>query len=167
MGLLRRGGNGGRRFQMREKMLSIGDDAWVEDDDGEKVFRVDGKALRVRKTFVLEDASGNEVARIQDRKLRVRGTMKIERNGRDLATVRKALVGLRDRFDIEIDDGEDLKAKGNVLDHEYEIKRNGDVIATVSKKWVRVRETYGIEVAEGEDAALLLAVTVAMDALSE
>ena len=123
--------------------------------------------MRVRKTFVLEDASGNEVAHIQDRVVSVRGTMKIERGGQELATVHKALVGIRDRFDIEIEGGEDLKAKGNVLDHEYEIKRDGDVIATVSKKWVRVRETYGIEIAQGEDFALLLAITAAIDELAD
>jgi len=120
----------------------------------------------VRKTFVLEDASGNEVAHIQDRVVNVRGTMKIERGGRDFATVHKALVGIRDRFDIDVEDGEDLKAKGNVLDHEYEIKRDGEVVASISKKWVRVRETYGIEIAQGEDDALLLAVAVAIDELA-
>jgi uncharacterized protein YxjI len=168
MGLLRRGGvNEGQKFLMREKLLSIGDDCWIEDDKGQKVFKVNGKAMRVRKTFVLEDAAGNEVAHIQDRVVSVRGKMKIERGGVELATVHKALVGVRDRFDIKIKDGEDLKAKGNVLDHEYEIKRDGDVIATVSKKWVRVRETYGIEVGQGEDVALLLAISVAIDGLAD
>lgn len=167
MGLLRRGdGDGGRRFVMREKLLSIGDDFWIEDEGGEKAFKVNGKALRVRKTFVLEDPSGNEVAHIQDRVAHVRGTMAIERDGRDLATVHKALVGVRDRFSIDVEGGEDLSAKGNVLEHEYEIKRDGDVIATVSKKWVRVRETFGIEIAPGEDEALLLSVAVAIDGLA-
>lgn len=151
---------------MREKLLSIGDDFWIEDEAGEKAFKVNGKALRVRKTFVLEDPSGNEVAHIQDRVAHVRGTMQIERDGRDLATVHKALVGIRDRFSIEVEGGEDLSAKGNVLEHEYEIKRDGDVIATVSKKWVRVRETFGIEIAPGEDEALLLSVAVAIDGLA-
>lgn len=167
MGLLRGGVSDGRKFLMREKLLSVGDDSWIEDDGGEKVFKVNGKALRARKTFVLEDRSGNEVAHIQDRVVSVRGTMKIEREGRELATVHKALVGLRDRFEIEIEDGEDLKAKGNVLDHEYEIKRDGDVIASVSKKWVRVRDTYGIEIEGDEDIPLLLAITVAIDWLAE
>jgi uncharacterized protein YxjI len=156
----------GRRFVMREKLFSIGDDFWIDDDDGNHAFKVDGKALRVRKTFILEDPSGNEVAHIQDRVLRVRGTMEIERDGETVATVHKALVGIRDRFEIEIAGGEDLKARGNVLEHEYEIKRDGDVIATISKKWVRVRETYGIEIAGGEDESLLLAITVAIDELA-
>jgi len=27
---------------MREKLLAIGDDFWIEDDDGDKVFKVNG-----------------------------------------------------------------------------------------------------------------------------
>ncbi len=166
MGLLGDGEDDGQQFVMREKMLSIGDDFWIEGSSGEKLFKVDGKALRVRKTFILKDASGNEVAHIQDRVLHVRGTMKIERGDEELATVHKALVGIRDRFEIDIKDGENLKAKGNILDHEYKIKRDDRVIAAVTKKWVRVRETYGIEISQGEDIAMLLAIAVAIDELA-
>ncbi|HEX6945597.1 MAG TPA: LURP-one-related family protein [Casimicrobiaceae bacterium] len=165
MGLLRNRDEGpqGRRFQMREKLISIGDDAWIEDDQGQRVYKVNGKAMRVRDTFVLEDTAGNEVARIQEKKLSIRDKMEIERGDRTIATVHKALVGIRDRFAIEVEGGGDLKAHGNVIDHEYKVERDGDTIATVSKKWFRVRDTYGIEIREGEDEPLLLALTVALD----
>jgi len=49
----RRGGGGDKtHYQMREKMVSIGDDFWIENDRGEKVYKVDGKALRVRQTLI-------------------------------------------------------------------------------------------------------------------
>jgi len=67
---------------MREKLLSIGDDYWIEDDQGERAYRVNGKALRARNTFKLEDSSGQEVASIQERKLSVRDKIAIERDGR-------------------------------------------------------------------------------------
>ena len=165
MGLLRHRDDGpnGHRFQMREKLASIGDDAWIEDDQGDRLYKVDGKALRIRDTFVLKDRDGREVATIQERKLRARHTMEIERDGQTLATIHKALVGIRDRFEISVEDGEDLSARGNVVDHEYEIKRDDELVATVSKKWLRLRDTYGIEIREGEDEPLLLALTVAID----
>ena len=168
MGLLRRDSKGpsGERFQMREKLLSIGDDYWIENEQGERAYRVNGKALRVRKTFVLEDASGGEVARIQERKLSIRDKVAIERQGDTAATVHKALVGIRDRFTINVKDGADMKAHGRVGDHEYEIERDGDTVATISKKWFRVRESYGVDVAAGEDAPLILAITVAIDSLT-
>ena len=41
MGLLRNRGNDegdGSRYQMREKLLSVGDDYWIEDDEGNRAF---------------------------------------------------------------------------------------------------------------------------------
>jgi uncharacterized protein YxjI len=168
MGFLRRrdDGPGGERFQMREKLLAVGEDFWIENDRGERAYKVNGKAFRLRQTFVLEDASGDEVARIQERKLSIRDKIAIEREGDTVATVRKALVGVRDRFAIDVERGDDMTAHGNVLDHEYEIERDGDTVATISKKWFRVRESYGVDVAAGEDASLILAITVAIDALT-
>ena len=168
MGFLKRRSDepAGERFLMREKLLSIGDDFWIENDRGERAYKVDGKAFRVRQTFVLEDISGRELARIQERKLSIRDKIAIERGGDTAATVHKALVGIRDRFAIDVERGADMKAHGNVVDHEYEIERDGDTVATISKKWFRVRESYGVNIAEGEDAPLILAITVAIDSLT-
>jgi uncharacterized protein YxjI len=168
MGLLRHRGDAStvHRFQMREKLLSIGDDYWIEDEHGARAYKVDGKAMRIRDTFVLEDRDGHEVAKIQEKKLSVRDKMRVERDDRTLATIHKAMIGIRDRYDIDIEGGRDLKARGNIVDHEYEIKRDGDVIATISKKWFRVRDTYGVEIGAGEDAALMLSLTVAIDQMS-
>ena len=91
--------------------------------------------------------------------------MKIERAGGD-ATVRKALIGIRDRFKIEVEGGADLTAHGNIVDHEYTIESDGDEVATVSKKWFRVRDTYGVEIQPGQDDALILAITVCVDAMT-
>jgi len=145
--------------------MSIGDDFWIEDESGRRAFKVDGKAVRVRDTFVLRDAAGNEAAKIQEGVVSVRDKMKIERSGGN-ATVHKNLVGIRDRFKIDVDGGSDLEAHGNVVDHEYEIERDGETVATVSKKWFRVRDTYGVEIQEGQDEALILAITVCIDAMA-
>jgi uncharacterized protein YxjI len=92
--------------------------------------------------------------------------MEIERGGETVAHVKKALIGIRDRFSIEVEHGDDLSAKGNFLDHEYEIERDGDKVAEISKRWLRVRDAYGIEVAPGQDDALILAVTVCIEQMS-
>jgi len=169
MGLLRKGDDHQRtRYRMHEKLFSIGDDSWIEDDDGNRVFKVDGKALRVRKTFELKDTSGQELLKIQERKLHIHDTMKIEREGGTAATVKKALITpLRERFSIDLDDGGELTAKGNIVDHEYSIEGDGGKLAEVSKRWFRVRDTYGIEIAPGQDDALLLAVSVCIDEMSD
>ena len=151
---------------MREKLLAIGDDYWIENERGERAFKVNGKAVRLRQTFVLEDVSGGEMARIQERKLTIRDKIAIERGGGTVATVHKALIGIRDRFAIDVEHGPDMKAHGNIVDHEYEIERDGDTVAKISKKWFRVRESYGVDIAAGQDTPLILAITVAIDSLT-
>jgi len=154
------------RYQMRQDMFSIGDDWWIEDHDGNKAFRVDGKAMHVRDTFVLEDATGNEVAKIQERKMHIRDTMAIERGGKSIASVHKHLIGFRDHIKVDLDGGGELKIKGNLTDHEYEIKGEHGKIAEISKKWFRVRDTYGVDIAANQDDALILAITVAVEDMS-
>ena len=159
---------GGTRYRMRQKLFAIGDDFWIETEDGQRAFKVDGKALRVRDTFILESPSGEELFKAQKKELRIRDTMKIESGGDTVATIKKALVApLRERFSIELEDGGDLSAKGNITDHEYELERDGQKIAEVSKRWFRVRDTYGIEIAAGENDALILATTACIDEMTE
>jgi uncharacterized protein YxjI len=153
---------------MREKMISIGDDFWIENGAGQKVFKVDGKALRIRETLQFEDRQGHMLCQIQEKKLRVKDSMKVESpNGEQLAMVKKALISpVRDRFTVKISDGPDLEVKGNILDHEYKIGEGRDKVAEVSKKWFRIRDTYGVEIEPGQNDIIILAVTVCIDQMA-
>ena len=163
-----RRGPSGTRYQMRQKLISIGDDYWIENESGERVFKVDGKAVRVRHTLFLEDAGGSSRYKIQERKARVRDTMAVEDNaGNPVATVQQALVSpVRNRWTVKLAAGGDWSVQGNIVDHEYSISGPDGTVAAVSKKWFRVRDTYGVEVSPGHDDALVLAVTVVIDAMT-
>jgi uncharacterized protein YxjI len=162
-----RGGNA-TRYQMRQKLVSIGDDFWIENDRGERVYKVDGKALRIRQTLIFEDAQGHELAKIQEKMVRIKDTMEIEGpNGETLATVKKALITpLRDRWVVKVGDGPDMDIQGNILDHEYTIESGRDKVAEISKKWFRIADTYGVEVAPGQNDLLILTATVAVDMMA-
>ena len=164
----RRGEREATRYQMRQRMISIGDDYTIENDRGERVYKLDGKALRVRKTIKFEDMDGRELYKIQERMLRVRDSMEIERpDGSRAALVQKAMIDpLRERWEIKTDDGPDMKIQGNIVDHEYTIERDGHKVAEVSKRWFRVRDTYGVEVFPGEDDILILAATAVVDTMA-
>ncbi len=161
-------GGSAEHYQMRQKLISIGDDYWIENSRGERTYKVDGKALRVRQTLVFEDAQGHELYKIQERMMRIKDSMEIEAaSGQRAAMVKKALITpLRERWVVKVADGPDLEVQGNLLDHEYSIGEGRDKIAEVSKKWFRIADTYGVEVEPGQDVALLLAVTVALDEMA-
>ena len=155
------------RYRMQEKLVAIGDDFWIENEAGQRALKVNGKAIRVRDTLLLETPNGDELYSIQTKMLHLRDTMNIERGGRKVASVKKAMISpLRDRFSIDVEDGDDMEAKGNIVDHEYKIERDGNQVAEVSRRWFRVRDSYGVEIAPDQDDALLLAITVCIDQMT-
>jgi uncharacterized protein YxjI len=159
--------NGAQRYQMREKLVSFGDDFWIENDRGERVFKVNGKMMRVRGTLEFENTDGKVKAQIQERMLRAKDSMAIEDDkGHKVAEVKRALITpIRERWVVKIADGPDLEVQGDLLAHEYKIGDGKHKAAKVSKKWFRIRDSYGVQIEPGQNDAVILAVTVAIDAM--
>jgi uncharacterized protein YxjI len=156
------------RYKIRQKMLSIGDDFWIENQEGQRVFKVDGKALRLRKTLIFEDMGGNKLAKIQERLLTFKDTMVVEdADGNQMAVIKKGLIApLGDHWTVKVRGGPDLDVQGNILDLEYSIMQRRNKIAEVSKKWLSLTDTYGVEVDDGQNDILILAVAIAIDMMS-
>ncbi|MFI6447299.1 LURP-one-related/scramblase family protein [Kitasatospora sp. NPDC050543] len=157
------------RYVVRERLFAIGDDYWIEDEDGRKAYLVDGKVLRLRDTFELRDAAGQVVAVIKEKFFTVRDAMKIENaDGDVVATVREKLfTPFRDKYKVELADGAELKITGDLIGKDYTIEDdNGDEVARISEKWFTIRDAYGVEIADGADPGLLLAVAACVDHLA-
>jgi uncharacterized protein YxjI len=157
------------RFLVRERLFAVGDDYWIEDADGRKAFLVDGKAMRMRDTFELKDAQGRILVEIRQKLLSLRDTMLIERDGEQLARIkRKRLSLLRNHYRVTLVDGTELDVSGKILDREFAIDYDGELLAQISRRWLTVRDTYGIDVVrEDADTALLIAVSVCVIVLAE
>jgi uncharacterized protein YxjI len=154
---------------MKERMFSIGDNYWIENEHGRKVFNVDGKALRLRDTLRFEDEHGRELYHITAKMVDVRETMVIEdHGGRRAAVVHNAWFSpIRDKWQIDVPGGGDLTAVGNILSHEYEIRERGRrAVAVISKRWIALRDCYTVDVEGGHDPALILAIVTVIDQMA-
>ncbi|MEU9158789.1 LURP-one-related family protein [Streptomyces sp. NPDC048424] len=150
------------KYLVRDKVLAIGDDYWIEDQDGRHAFLVDGKALRVRDTLELKDPDGLILITLREKMLSFRDTMTLERDERRLAVIRRKRFSLlRNHFRVTMAEGTELDVSGRILDREFKVEYDGELLALVSRQWYRVRETYAVDVVrEDADAALLIAVAV-------
>jgi uncharacterized protein YxjI len=157
------------RLFVRDRILGFGEDYWIEDQHGTKVFLVDGKAMRLRDTFQLKDPHGRVLIDIHQKMFALRDTMVIERDGEQLAKIkRKRLSLLRHHYRVSLVDGTELDVSGKILDREFAIDYDGELIAQISRRWLHVRETYGVDlVREDVDPALLIAVAVCVIHLAE
>ncbi|MCX5342383.1 LURP-one-related/scramblase family protein [Streptomyces atratus] len=157
------------RLLVRERMFAVGDDYWIEDADGRKLFLVDGKAMRLRDTFELKDTDGRVLVEIRQKLISLRDTMIIERAGEELAKVeRKRLSLLRNHYRVTLVEGTELDVSGKILDREFAIDYDGELLAQISRRQLTVRDTYGIDIVrEDADVALLVAVAVCVIVLAD
>jgi len=78
---------------MVEKLVCIGNDFWIQNEQGKRAYKVDGKPLRIRETLIFRDQQGEEVCKIE----------------------------IGDRFVVNLGNERELDVQGNVLSHEYRI----------------------------------------------
>ena len=160
-------GQTGVHYKIHQKMLSMGSHYWIENEQGETVYKVDSK-LGWRKSFNFEDAQGNKLAKIHKVIISLKETMELEGpDGQKLAVVKKDLITpLKEHFVVELKTGSDLDIRGNLLDHEYTIGRGNQKVAAVSKKLFHLRDSYSVVIEPGQDDVILLAVVVCIDEMT-
>ncbi|MEV6395013.1 LURP-one-related family protein [Streptomyces sp. NPDC051907] len=157
------------KYLVRDKIFAIGDDYWIETENGRHAFLVDGKALRLRDTLELKDPDGMVLVTLRQKLISLRGAMTIERDGSTLATIRrKRLSLLRNHYRVTLVEGTELDVSGRILDREFVIEYDGELLAHISRRWFQLRETYAVNVVrEDADTALLIAVAVCVIRMSE
>jgi hypothetical protein len=96
----------GNRYKLQKSLFALEEDFWVENEQGEQLYKADSQALSLRETFVLADKNGNELLQIEAKLLAARPTMKIKKQGQLYATVTKKLLTLlHQHYDIQVEGG--------------------------------------------------------------
>jgi uncharacterized protein YxjI len=153
------------RYLIREKILCLGDDFSIRDEDGRERFHFDGKAFTVfRERINIRDEHGDDVGFVRQKITLIRKAWEIHLHGNHVATVSKDILTLlRCSFTVDVPGPDDYEAQGGFLHHDYTYSRRGGVVATVSKKWLSIRDTYAVDIEPGQDDLLILASAVVID----
>jgi uncharacterized protein YxjI len=151
-------------YLIRERLVRLGEDSDITDEEGRPLFHVDGKVLTLHDRLVIRDTEGREVAQVQRKLVALRPTYEVTVAGQEAAEVRKHLFSpFGDRFTIDVPGPDDLEMRGDLFDHEFTIRRGGEEVATVSKRWLSFRDTYAVDIAPGQDDLVILASVLALD----
>lgn len=152
------------RYRLQQKLLALGDDFTIRDEEGRDAYLVDGKAFSLGKQLSFQDATGRELAFIRQKLFHFRPTWEIWIDGDLRAVVTKELFSFfKCRFLIDVPGPDDIEAEGDFLDHEYRFTRGDRTIATVSRQWFTLRDTYGVDVIDEADAVDVLSGVVVID----
>jgi uncharacterized protein YxjI len=154
----------GPTYVLNQELLSLGGDLWIEDDEGNRAFEVDGKALSLRRTLDLRDPAGTTLYQICQSLAHLRRTFEIKRGDQLVATIEEALVNLLgDHFTIRLASGDELTVKGDWINRDFHVTRAGSEVIVASRHLISLRDSYGVRVASGFEVPLALAIVVALE----
>lgn len=150
------------RYQVRQRIFSLGDNFAIKNEFGEEVFRVRGKVFSFGDKLRIESVYGEELVYIEQRMFKFLPEYTIYMNGRDVASVKKEFTFFTPRFSIESIMG-NYEMEGEIFSHEFQIVKNGRIVAEVSKQWFSFSDTYGADIDDNEDQAFMLAMVIVID----
>lgn len=150
------------RYQLRQKILSLGDSYAIKDDMNNERFYVRSELFSFGHKLSIEDLNGNEVAFIEQKLLNFMPTYNIYLGGNYAARVKKELSFFRPSFYIESSNGS-YEMRGEIFSHDFEITKGRRTVAQVSKEWFAFSDTYGVDILDDENQVLILAITIVLD----
>ncbi|CAF1184675.1 unnamed protein product [Adineta steineri] len=157
-----------RRYQIREKIFSFGDNFKIKDEMGQDVYTVRSKFLSVGDKLVLEDMAGNGLIRVQQEVFHYHPTFNIlsARNGdsnRQLGALKKKFAFFHKRFNIDSVYGQYTLEGLEIFSHSFTLLKDGQMVAVVSKKFFSLSDTYGVEIIGNENQAFILSLIIILD----
>ncbi|WP_369386624.1 LURP-one-related/scramblase family protein [Streptomyces sp. CG1] len=156
------------RYLVRDRMLAFHEEAWVETEHRQKLFKVDRKLMRLRTTFHFVDTRGDQVASIVKKALTLHHTILIKQDGETIGRISKRRFHFfGDRFKVTLRDGRRLRIAGNLWDREFDIADNGTTLAHISRRWFSIRDAYAVDVMYDPDWLLLIVLAVCVDHIIE
>ncbi|MEU3754340.1 LURP-one-related family protein [Streptomyces olivoreticuli] len=152
------------RYLVRDRVLAFHEEAWIETEHREKIYKVNRKLLRLRTTFTIVDTHGHQVASIVKKAFTLHHTILVKRDGWLEARISKrAFTLFGDRFKVTLHDGRRLRITGNLWDREFDIQHEGTTLAHVSRRWFTMRDAYAVDVLDPEDETLMIILAVCVD----
>ena len=153
------------RYQIRERILRIGEDNDILNEAGQPVYQVDGKVLSLRGLMLVNDMSGNQVATVSRKLAALLATYEITLAGGGSAEVHQRFASpLHPKWTIAEAGGAEMEMTGNFLGHDFTFTADGQTVATVSKAWISLADTYGVDIAGGQNELLILCSVLALEA---
>lgn len=162
------------RYRMTDAWLSLTDTYIIRDSDGDTVFTINGRLISLNGQMIFKDTEGRELARIQNKIFDIIDTIQITRDREVVAEIRPVIISpLRQSYIIDVPGVGQLVARGDFINHEYEIRgRDSDrIVATVTRRFISLRNAYDIEIMplrrdqRIEDDVFFIAAAAAIDLL--
>lgn len=149
-------------FSVKNKFVSLGGGSFVEDDNGNRLFKVKGKIFSPTRKKILCDINGKKLFVIRNKFWHFfrKSAFIYNENGEKILKLTKKVWS--NRFIVETYDAA-IDVDGDWTGWNLEVLRDGVVIGSITRRFTIVRDAFRVETVADEDNALLTAIVVAID----
>ncbi|HID0780221.1 TPA: LURP-one-related/scramblase family protein [Clostridium botulinum] len=150
------------KFIIKQKLFSVTDKYIIENEYGEKLYKVQKILMSMFKKIKIYDIEDRELVYIKEKFIKILPTYLIYMGGNQVATMKKDIGILKPRFTVESIIG-DYEVKGDILDINFTIEKAGETVARVKKHFPAIRDSYEVDIKEGASQSLVLAMVIIID----
>ena len=156
-------------LSIKNKWISLGGSSTVQDANGKDVLNIKGKVFSfTQKKFVMDmNDQVKYVVRNKFWRLFAYKAFVMDPQENIVATVRRKVISLHDRYFVTSDLGE-MEVVGNIFQFDYRIILNGKEIGHVARK-ISVRDSFVLTIDDdyNDKYEFIVALVIAIDNITD
>lgn len=148
------------KLYIKQKVFSIRDKFTVKDENGDDKYFVKGEFISLRGKLHILNADKEEIGEIYSRIISLTPSYILKIGGERVAEIVKEITLINPKYKIK---GSDLRIKGNIFDHDYDLYDGKEKIMEIKKKWISWGDSYVLDILNPDHELLALGIALAVD----
>ncbi len=155
------------QLAIKNKWISVGGSSTVQDVNGNDVLRVQGAVFSLTRKKILMTLEGRHLYTVRNKffSLFGRTAFVLDEGGNVVATIRKKLMSLHDRYFVESSVGQ-MEITGNILGYDYHISVDGKEVGHIARK-ISLRDSFVLDIDDSFDHRFFVALVIAIDNVTD
>ena len=158
-----------KELAIRNKWVSFKGSSYVCDLEENKVLEIEGKffSFTAKKFIKTLDGETKYIVRNKFWRLFAYKAFVLSPTEEILATIRRKVVSLHDRYFIESEKFGQFEIKGNIFQFNYEIYLNGERVGHIARK-ISLRDSFILTIDDSKvDYMFVVALVIAIDNITD
>ena len=156
-------------LSIKNKWISLGGSSMVQDASGKDILNVKGKVFSFTQKKTITDLNGQVKYIVRNKFWRLFAYKAFVMDPQEniVATVRRKVISLHDRYFVTSDLGE-MEVVGNIFQFDYRIILNGKEIGHVARK-ISVRDSFVLTIDDdyNDKYEFIVALVIAIDNITD
>lgn len=155
------------QLAIKNNWISLGGSSTVQDVNGNDVLKVKGAVFSLTRKKTLMTLEEQHLYTIRNKffSLFGRTAFVLDEGGNRVATIRRKLFSLHDKYFVESSVGR-MEITGNILGYDYHISVDGKEVGHIARK-ISLRDSFVLDIDDSFDYRFFVALVIAIDNVTD